>query len=84
MIMSGSHKVRDSSRGRLDKSGALILEQMVYEERKPTRRSWRIAVPRGQRNFSGRSPTVGPASGRLDRPPEFMICSKVDKTSSCL
>jgi hypothetical protein len=50
MILAGSHKVRDRSRGRLDRSGALILEQIVEEEGKPARRrSWRLARPGGDR-----------------------------------
>jgi hypothetical protein len=35
MIMAGSHKVRDRSRGRLDRTGALILEQVVEEAGSP-------------------------------------------------
>jgi hypothetical protein len=38
MAIGGSHRVRDVSHGRLDRSGALILEQLVYEEGKPARR----------------------------------------------
>jgi hypothetical protein len=49
MIMAGSHKVRDHSRGRLDKSGALILEQIVEEGKPARRRSWRLARPGGDR-----------------------------------
>lgn len=50
MIMAGSHKVRDGSRGRLDKSGALILERIVYEEGTPSRRrSWRFVPGGGSR-----------------------------------
>jgi hypothetical protein len=66
MIMSGSHKVRDVSRGRLDKSGALILEQMVYEEGKPARRrSWRL-VRSGPNRVSGTiSDAVGPVTGDI-------------------
>jgi hypothetical protein len=66
MIMSGSHKVRDVSRGRLDRSGALILEQMVYEEGKPARRrSWRL-VRSGPNRISGTiSDAVGPVTGDI-------------------
>ncbi|MET1110544.1 MAG: DUF3833 family protein [Allosphingosinicella sp.] len=66
MIMAGSHKVRDVSRGRLDKSGALILDQMVYEEGKPARRrSWRL-VRSGPNRVSGTiSDAVGPVTGEI-------------------
>ena len=66
MIMAGSHKVRDVSRGRLDKSGALILEQMVYEEGKPARRrSWRLARAGGNRISGTISDAVGPVTGEI-------------------
>lgn len=66
MIMAGSHKVRDVSRGRLDKSGALILDQIVEEEGKPTRRrSWRLARAGGNRISGTISDAVGPVTGEL-------------------
>jgi hypothetical protein len=66
MIMAGSHKVRDSSRGRLDRSGALILEQMVYEEGKPARRrSWRLVRSGGNRIAGTISDAVGPVTGEI-------------------
>ena len=66
MIMAGSHKVRDVSRGRLDPSGALVLEQMVYEEGKPARRrSWRLARAGGNRIAGTISDAVGPVSGEV-------------------
>jgi hypothetical protein len=66
MIMAGSHKVRDVSRGRLDKSGALILEQMVYEEGKPNRRrSWRLVRGAGGRITGTISDAVGPVAGEV-------------------
>jgi len=66
MALSGSHKVRDVSRGRLDKSGALILDQMVYEEGKPARRrSWRL-VRSGPNRVSGTiSDAIGPVTGDI-------------------
>ena len=66
MVLSGSHKVRDVSRGRLDRSGALILDQMVYEEGKPARRrSWRL-VRSGPNRVSGTiSDAVGPVTGDI-------------------
>ena len=66
MIMAGSHKVRDHSRGRLDKSGALILEQVVEEEGKPVRRrSWRLARAGGNRITGTISDAIGPVTGEI-------------------
>lgn len=66
MMLSGSHKVRDHSRGRLDKSGALILEQIVEEEGKPARRrSWRLVRAGGNRIGGTISDAVGPVTGEL-------------------
>ena len=66
MTLSGSHKVRDHSRGRLDKSGALILDQVVEEEGKPARRrSWRL-VRSGPNRVGGTiSDAIGPVSGDI-------------------
>lgn len=66
MVLAGSYKVRDVSRGRLDRSGALILDQMVYEEGKPARRrSWRL-VRSGPNRVSGTiSDAVGPVTGDI-------------------
>jgi hypothetical protein len=66
MIMAGSHKVRDSGRGRLDRSGALLLEQMVYEEGKPARRrSWRLVRAPGGRITGTISDAAGPVTGEV-------------------
>lgn len=66
MIMAGSHKVRDRSRGRLDRSGALILEQIVEEEGKPARRrSWRLVRAGGNRITGTISDAVGPVTGDI-------------------
>lgn len=66
MVLSGSHKVRDVSRGRLDRSGALILEQMVYEEGKPARRrSWRLVRAGSHRVTGTISDAVGPVTGDI-------------------
>ena len=66
MTLTGSHKVRDVSRGRLDRSGALILDQMVYEEGKPARRrSWRL-VRSGPNRVTGTiSDAIGPVTGDI-------------------
>ena len=67
MIMAGSHKVRDHSLGRLDKTGALILEQVVEEEGKPARRrSWRLVRAGGNRITGTISDAVGPVTGEIN------------------
>jgi hypothetical protein len=66
MVLSGSHQVRDHSRGRLDRSGALILEQIVEEEGKPARRrSWRLVRAGGNRIAGTISDAVGPVTGDI-------------------
>jgi hypothetical protein len=65
-MLSGSHKVRDHSRGRLDKSGALLLDQIVEEEGKPARRrSWRLVRAGGNRIAGTISDAVGPVTGEI-------------------
>jgi hypothetical protein len=66
LTIGGARKVRDVTRGRLDKSGALILDQLVYEEGKPTRRrSWRL-VRSGPNRLSGTiSDAIGPVTGDI-------------------
>jgi hypothetical protein len=67
MIMAGSHTVRDHSRGHLDKSGALILEQIVEEDGKPARRrSWRLARAGGNRISGTISDAIGPVTGEMN------------------
>jgi Protein of unknown function (DUF3833) len=62
LTIGGSRKVRDVSRGRLDGSGALILDQIVYEEGKPARRrSWRL-VRSGPNRLTG---TITDATGQV-------------------
>ncbi|MEO7177675.1 MAG: DUF3833 family protein [Allosphingosinicella sp.] len=66
MTLTGSHKVRDLSRGHLDRSGALVLEQIVYEEGKPARRrSWRLARAGGDRIAGTISDALGPVTGDI-------------------
>jgi hypothetical protein len=63
IVLSGSHKVTDSSHGRIDASGALLYEQIVQEEGKPARkRSWRL-VRNGQNRIAG---TISDAKGPVD------------------
>lgn len=66
LTIGGARKVRDVTRGRLDGSGALVLDQLVYEEGKPVRRrSWRLARS-GPNRISGTiSDAIGPVTGDI-------------------
>jgi hypothetical protein len=70
VMMSGRHGVRDHSRGRMDPSGALIIDQIVEEEGKPARRrTWRLARS-GPSGITGtisdaRGPVTGAVSGNV-------------------
>ena len=66
IILSGRHGVRVQSRGRIDRAGALVLEQRVEEEGKPPRnRSWRL-VRSGPNRFTGTITDVrGPVTGEI-------------------
>ena len=67
VIMSGRHAVRDSTTGRLDRNGALLLDQRVEEEGKPARRrSWRLARSGGNAVTGTISDARGPVTGTLD------------------
>jgi hypothetical protein len=67
VMLSGSHSVRVHSRGRMDRGGALILDQRVEEEGKPARnRVWRL-VRSGTNRLTGTlSDARGPVAGELD------------------
>jgi hypothetical protein len=62
--MSGSHGVRVRSRGWMDRSNALVVEQVVEEEGKPVRRrNWRL-VRIGANGITGTlSDADGPVTG---------------------
>lgn len=70
VMLSGRHGVRDRSRGHVDRSGALVLDQVVEEEGKPPRRrTWRI-VRAGPNRFAGtisdaRGPIAGEVAGNV-------------------
>ena len=65
MVLSGTHKVRDRSRGRMEK-GALLLDQLVEEEGKPARRrSWRLVRGAGDRITGSISDARGPVTGEI-------------------
>jgi hypothetical protein len=66
MTIGGSHKVRDVTFGRLDKSGALFLDQTIYEEGKPARRrTWRLARSGPNRIAGSISDANGPVTGDI-------------------
>jgi hypothetical protein len=51
----------------VDGSGALLLDQMVYEEGKPARRrSWRLVRAPGNRVSGTISDAVGPVTGDIN------------------
>ena len=62
IIFSGSHGVRDVSRGRMER-GALVIDQIVQEEGKPARRrAWRL-VRNGPNRFTG---SISDVSGAVE------------------
>jgi hypothetical protein len=70
VLLSGPHGVRDHARGHMDRSGALVIDQVVEEEGKPARRrTWRLV--RGPANrFTGtisdaRGPVTGEVAGNV-------------------
>ena len=66
VILSGQHGFRARSVGRVDRSGALVLDQTVEEVGKPARRRiWRL-VRSGRNRISGTlSDARGPISGEI-------------------
>jgi len=66
MLLAGSHQVRDHSRGRINRSGALLLEQIVEEEGKAVRtRRWRLVRGGGGRITGTISDARGPVAGEI-------------------
>ena len=67
VMLSGSHSVRVQSRGRMNGSGALILDQRVEEEGKPARnRSWRLTRTGPNRLTGTLSDARGPVTGEIN------------------
>jgi hypothetical protein len=66
VIASGRHAVRDTSRGRIDRGGALVLDQVLHEEGKPARRrTWRLARTSANRITGTISDARGPVAGDI-------------------
>ena len=72
VIMSGRHGFRVRSRGRMERGGALVIEQRVEEEgKRPRVRTWRL-VRSGANAITGtlsdaRGPVTGEVEGRVIR-----------------
>lgn len=66
VIASGRHTVRDTSQGRKDASGALLLDQTVEQEGKPPRRrAWRLVLGGGNRITGTISDVRGAVTGEI-------------------
>ena len=67
VMLSGSHGVRVQSRGRMDESGALIVDQRIHEEGKPARdRRWRLVRNGANRVTGTLSDARGPVTGNIE------------------
>lgn len=66
VALSGSHGVRARSMGRIEQSGALVVDQVVEEEGKPAQRlTWRL-VRSGANGLTGTlTGAVGPVTGEV-------------------
>lgn len=66
VVMSGTHGVRVRSRGRILRSGALILDQTIEEEGKPARsRTWRLVRSAANRITGTITDARGPVTGEV-------------------
>lgn len=66
VVMSGTHGVRVHSRGRILRSGALILDQTIEEEGKPARsRTWRLVRSAANRITGTITDARGPVTGEV-------------------
>lgn len=66
VVLTGRRGVRDRSRGRVGRDGALILDQVVEEEGKPPRRrTWRLVRGPGNRITGTISDARGPVTGEV-------------------
>lgn len=66
VILAGSHPVRDRAHGRMERGGALVLDQVIEEEGKPARRRvWRLVRAGGNAVTGTISDARGPVTGTL-------------------
>ncbi len=66
VMLSGRHAVRVHSRGRIDRSGALILDQVVEEEgKRPRNRTWRLTRSGANRVTGTITDVRGPVTGEF-------------------
>lgn len=66
VIASGSHTVRDTSHGRKDVGGALLLDQTVEQQGKPARRrAWRLVLASDNRITGTISDARGGVTGEI-------------------
>ena len=66
VILSGRHGVRHRSRGRIERGGALVMDELLEEEGKPARaRAWRLVRGGGNRIAGTISDARGPVSGNV-------------------
>lgn len=66
VILSGRHAVRHRSRGRIERGGALVMDELLEEEGKPARRrTWRLVRGGGNRIAGTISDARGPVSGTV-------------------
>ena len=66
VILSGRHGVRVHSRGRIDRSGALVLDQRIEEEGKAARtRTWRLVRSGPNRVTGAITDARGPVTGEI-------------------
>lgn len=67
MVLSRRHGVRVHTRGRMDRDGALLLDQVVDEDGKPPRRrQWRLVRAGGNRFTGTISDARGPVTGEVN------------------
>jgi hypothetical protein len=67
VILSGSHAVRAHSRGRIERGGALVIDQVVEEEGAPARRrTWRLVRSGGNTLTGTITDADGPVTGEVN------------------
>lgn len=67
VILSGSHAVRAHNRGRMERGGAIVIDQVVEEEGAPARRrSWRLVRSGGNTLTGTITDADGPVTGEVN------------------